>query len=249
MVKDLDKFFSQVEACGNPELILLRSIELKLLKDKFINKLDKGRILDLGCGGGLVAEILFNKKIDYGLDNDRLVLKKARKRGIYKRVILADAREMPLKNGVCEGVFSNCVLEHIKELDVVLKEVNRVLKKNGLLVFTSLTDEFKKYSILGNWKTYTVFRDRKLDHYHGYSLKRWREKLLKHGFKIVDYYYYFSQTTTRWWDFLMLWSWWMNKVGIKLDFWIYRKFIYRKFLKAKAVGPEGAMIGILAKKI
>ena len=259
---DFKSFYSKIEAFRSPSVILFRSIELSLVKKYILDKLKAKRVLDLGCGDGVTVGIVFDKKVEYGLDNSEIFLKEAKTKRVYKKLILADAENMLLKNGACDLVFSNCVIEHIKDLDSVLRETSRVLSKNGNFVFTSLTENFVKYSIfskpelkllsfVGKW--YMLMRDRKLQHYHGYSLEDWSKKLNKHGFKVVDWFYYLDKKTIEYWDFLMLLSYCLRKVSIKLDDWVYRKFfkesIYQKFLKAKATGKEGAAIGVLAQKI
>jgi len=45
-------------------------------------------------------------------------------------------------------MFSNSVLEHIYDINMVLKEVSRVLKENGKLVFTVPSNQFSSYLFL-----------------------------------------------------------------------------------------------------
>ncbi|MCG2691741.1 class I SAM-dependent methyltransferase [Microgenomates group bacterium] len=257
MIK-LNHFYKQVEAYGNPAIILFRSIELKLVK-KTLAKLRWKTCLDLGCGDGIAAKVIFNKQVKYGLDNDKFFLEKGRKSGRFKKLLLAEAEKIPLKSGECDLVFSNCVIEHIRDLDPVFKEVNRVLKKDGYFVFTSLTENFSNYSVFSflNWRElsekYGQFRDRRLQHYHGYNFREWKKRLKKRGFKVVDKFYYLDKATTEWWDFLMLWSYFFAHVNKKLDWWLYEKIwkekIYSKYIDAEAVDDRGAAIGIVVQKI
>ena len=134
-------FFSTIEKFKAPSTILFRSIELKLLKEK-LSKISKSDvILDLGCGEGLTALLVFDKKVDYGLDNDPYFVKKAKESNVYKKVLLANAVKMPLKDNCLDLVFSNCVIEHIQDLDAVLREAARILKKKGYFVFTYKDDK------------------------------------------------------------------------------------------------------------
>lgn len=258
----LDKFFEQVEEFGNASLIFLRSVELKLLKQHWQRKLKARRILDLGCGNGLTAKLVFGRGVAFGADKNKKVLEKAKQRGIYKQAILGLANDLGLAKQSCDLVFSNCVLEHIKELDPVLAEVNRVLITDGRLVFTSVTNNFYKYSLLGKIslgrennlvKRYGRFRDKRMEHYHSYDLKIWSELLMKHGFKIEDSYYYFDKKNIESWDLILLWSSFWNKISVDLNDWWYkkwlRKMIYNQFLQAKAGDESCGAIAIMAKKI
>jgi ubiquinone/menaquinone biosynthesis C-methylase UbiE len=257
MIK-LDYFFKQVEAYGNPPTILFRSIELKLVK-KALDKLKWKTCLDLGCGEGISVKAVFNKQIDYGLDNSQFFLEKAKRSNKYKKLLLAEAEKIPLKSSECDLVFSNCVVEHIQDLDKVFKEVSRVLKKDGYFVFTSLTENFSDYSVFSWMKIkrlgdkYVQFREKKLQHYHAYPLKEWRKRLKKQGFRIVDKFFYPDKKTMEWWDFLMFWSYFFAFIDQRLDWWLYQrvwqKKIYQKYLEAKAVDDQGAAIGIVAQKI
>lgn len=94
---------------------------LKLMKQHL--SLFKGKVLDVGCGN-LIDQIGFIPGDEYiGLDIK-----------MSKHVsILVDVTKMPLKNNSLDCCICNAVLEHVKEPHVILKEVNRVLKPNGLL--------------------------------------------------------------------------------------------------------------------
>ena len=49
---------------------------------------------------------------------------------------------MPFRDAYFSSAISNSVLEHIYSIDPVLHEVNRVLKKGGVLVITVPNDQF-----------------------------------------------------------------------------------------------------------
>lgn len=218
--------------------------------------------MDLGCGDGIAAKVVFDKKIDYGLDNNPLAVEWAKKSSAYKKVILADASEIPLEDNIVDLVFSNCSLEHMKDLDSVLKEVFRILAKDGLFVFTVPSHYFKNYSVFSflnlKWlaKIYGRLRNKKYQHYHSYSLKEWSRVLEKFGFKVIDGYYYLDKATLEFWDFLLILYvplYLLIKLNQKFSNWIYetlfRKRIYKKFLKAKTMGSKGAAVCVVAQKV
>ena len=242
----MDKLFEKVEQFQAPSTILFRSIELKLLK-QHLAKITKTntRILDLGCGEGLTAAVVFNRKLDIGLDNHKYFVKLAIDSGVYKKVILGDARKIPLPNKSVDLVFSNCVIEHIEEIDKVFSEVYRVLKPGGKFVFTTPSHNLYKYSIFSKLglkfisKIYGRLRDKKYSHFNTYSIDEWRDILTKHKLKISKGYYYISKQEAELWDML-------------LYFRIYkgylRKLIYRHFENAIETDDKGAAVCIIAKK-
>lgn len=249
----MELLFAIIEGYKAPPTILFRSIELKLLKER-LGRLfgEEKSIMDLGCGDGIAAAALFKKRIDYGLDNNAIALEQAEKRKVYKKIVCADARKIPLKSGTINLVFSNCVVEHIEDLGAVLKEVSRVLVQDGLFVFTAPSHCFRKYSMFSRCrltrlaKIYGKLRDKKYEHHHNHSLKEWSSILEKFGFEVVDGFYYIDKKTLEFWDFLI----WLNRV---LPTWIYqtfvRKRIYKKFVGAKVVDSTGAAVCVVAKKL
>ncbi len=83
----------------------------------------KGVCLDVGCDDGHHQRLIEKKGWRWvGCD-----IIKQRQRGY----IIADALYLPLKSDSIDAVFSNCVLEHMKDPFVAMHEVARVLKPSG----------------------------------------------------------------------------------------------------------------------
>ena len=97
----------------------------------------KGRILDLGCGTGLLQEFL-QQKI-YGVDISFQMLKRAR---TNESVIHADMDFLPFRKSVFDAVLSFTTLQCLPSVDYIFEEVRRVLKKGHPFIFTIL----KKWS-------------------------------------------------------------------------------------------------------
>jgi len=92
----------------------------------------KNPILDFGCGDGFFAKTLLeNEKIDVGTDINEKIKNEAKKSGVYKKVLFYDGKKLPLTNNRFSSVLSNCVLEHVDDLEPTLKDINRVMKKGG----------------------------------------------------------------------------------------------------------------------
>jgi SAM-dependent methyltransferase len=109
--------------------------------EPFIQQMEEP-ILDLGCGNGLIAKLLFNKVLDIGLDPNPAPLRAAQRSGAYRHIIQADSRQMPLPASCVRGVFSNCVLEHIPNLQQALAEVSRLLQPGGLFIATCMAPPY-----------------------------------------------------------------------------------------------------------
>lgn len=117
---------------------------------KLLN-LEKGHsFLEIGFGTGCflskVARI-HGKSIDiYGLELTRGMVERAVKRlerkGLlqYIHLMLGDARNIPFKNGVFDKVYISLTLELFsgENIDRVLGEVERVMKREGKLVIASM---------------------------------------------------------------------------------------------------------------
>jgi ubiquinone/menaquinone biosynthesis C-methylase UbiE len=109
--------------------------------EPFISQLEPP-ILDLGCGNGLIAQYLFGKQLEYGIDMDRQALKGAQESHAYKSTMLCDAKHIPLQSASVKSVFSNCVLEHISDLRTALGEVSRLLQPDGIFLATCLAPSY-----------------------------------------------------------------------------------------------------------
>ena len=93
-------------------------------------------ILDLGCGDGQIAHILFGKRLEYGLDVSEEALEIAKEKKYYKSSFLNDAHQIPLPSSSLGGIFSNCALEHIPRMPELIKELSRTLKPGAYFVAT-----------------------------------------------------------------------------------------------------------------
>lgn len=99
-------------------------------------------ILDLGCGDGLIASILFDEKLEYGIDVSKNAIDSAFKKNIYNKIFLGSAHNIPISDNALGGIFSNCVFEHIPDIDKLAKEISRILKPDAYLVTTCLTPQY-----------------------------------------------------------------------------------------------------------
>ncbi len=95
--------------------------------------------LDLGCGDGRLTNIIFEqvgRRDTVGIDLDPSETALAEKLKLYRHIHVAPADQIPEADNTFDWVFSNSVLEHIPNLDEVLREVSRVLKPGGHFLLT-----------------------------------------------------------------------------------------------------------------
>lgn len=113
------------------------------LRQDMIKQLGHGkRILDIGCGSGAYLIPLLEEDFDIvGLDFSQKLLNELKQewdqRGrdpVRLCLICADARDIPATDGSFDMVFSISTLYTVSEVERTLKDVWRVLKKDGLAI-------------------------------------------------------------------------------------------------------------------
>jgi len=179
---------------------LLRAVEARLL-GRWTPRL-KRPILDLGCGDGLFASVVFPEPVEVGLDPSYQAVAEAHRRGAYRQVVVAEGQSIPYPNSYFATVFSNCVLEHIRDVEVVLQEVHRVLRKEGIFLFSTPSEHFAEYLFFPTLlrrlrmrslaQAYGRWFNRISKHYHTDGVAGWRERLEKAGFRILHWEPYMS---------------------------------------------------------
>lgn len=108
----------------------------------------KERILDLGCGDGIVAEFLQNdlKMEVVGFDVSEKAVNEAKKRGI--KVVIGDVeKKLPFKDSEFDSVFWGDNVEHLFDPQFTLKEINRILVKNGRVILSCPNLGYWRYRI------------------------------------------------------------------------------------------------------
>ena len=215
-------------------------------------------ILDVGCGDGSFVNIVFTKGFDYGLDISEKDLNKAKKNGIYEKYLSSDARNIPLSNHSIKTAFSNSVFEHIKNLEGVLDEINRVLEINGRLVFTTHllhSQEFNSVKLLRKLKLDSLANivekvfTRYLQLNTLWTEEKWKGVLKQKGFQVEYTKVMVSDTSFLMYELFMPFTFLQNRIKI------LKKIPITKFILAiinidyKAENKSGYNIIISAKKI
>lgn len=157
-------------------------------------------ILDFGCGDGFFAQIVFGKgTIDIGLDIPESRISEAKVKNIYKKIISYEGGRIPLKDASISTVISNCVFEHLPNLDENIAEISRVLKPGGCLLTSVMTNRWNDF-LIGKHifgPTYIKKFEQQQVHLHLLSLDTWKTKLLNNNLKPIQTAGYLNQNTSR----------------------------------------------------
>ena len=147
-----------------------------------------------------------NYRIDYGLDWKENNLKKCSKLDFYDNLVQADCNfKLPLENETFDSIFSNTIY-WVDDLDNILSEVNRILKKNGKIFLINYLPEINKYlSLYKNlgfnekWIN-LIDRNRSVENKHIFSKDKWVEIFNKHNLKLEEYIPTVNQTFAHIWN-------------------------------------------------
>lgn len=199
-----------------PHRALLRAVESRLMGRVSL----VAPILDIGAGDGHFASSTYDPlPIDVGLEVDAGAIREAgTRRGVYRHLVRASAEALPFPARSFRTVVSNCVLEHVPDLEAALREIGRVLRKpeanggggGGLFATTVPSEHFADYllgatalrrlGLRGAAAGYGRFFNRISHHYHVYPLSTWREKLASAGLEVLETVDYFSAAAHRRFD-------------------------------------------------
>jgi glycosyltransferase involved in cell wall biosynthesis len=140
-----------------------------------------GRVLDAGCGSGLIVQSL-NHAI--GMDSNYAKLRFLRRYEIP--LVNASALALPFKDESFDCVISSQVIEHIPYDDALFREMRRVLRTGGTLILGT-----PDYATIGWRMIEPIYSSLVAGGYHAehithYTLNELREILTRHGLAIEE---------------------------------------------------------------
>ncbi len=122
--------------CG----ILIKQYESEMLL-KLLNPLPKDKILDVGCGTGIFTiDVMAFGPMITGIDISRPMLRKAMDKTSQSGFtgICADMCALPFAENSFDKVLSMTAIEFVEDAKKVIDELDRVTKKGGSIVVTTL---------------------------------------------------------------------------------------------------------------
>ncbi len=183
--------------------VLIRTIEARILSEVALLR----PILDVGCGDGHFGSVLFPAGAEAGLDRGIAELSEARTRGVYRLLVCADSGRMPFGRARFASAVSNCVFEHIPDIDATIAEIARVLEPGGIFACTVIGERFRDFltdaaawrrlGLAAAHRAYVDWFNRKAQHFHFDSPGAWRERFERAGFEVCRCRYYLSAEATR----------------------------------------------------
>ena len=183
--------------------VIMRSIEARILAE-----VDYPRpILDVGCGDGHFATVILPEGVDVGLDPGMEETVESRGRGAYRVTVRGSSTEMPFADGSFGSVFSNCVFEHIPDIETTVSEIARVLRRGGRFACTVVGENFDEFltdahawsrvGLSGARRAYLEWFNRKAVHYRWDPPETWIRRFERAGFEVESWKYYMSLRATR----------------------------------------------------
>ena len=150
----------------------------------FIKLIKKGgKVLDLGCGYGRDLEYFY--KMGYaifGLDISEKMIERAKKEAPKAKLKIGNLLKLDYNDDYFDGIWCSATLIHIAKKDAckALSEMNRVLKKEGVLHLTFREGTGEKYK---KDKKY----NNKEKYYSYYNKDEIFTLLNKHHFDIIKF--------------------------------------------------------------
>ena len=120
--------------------------ELQKKQEKQLSGL---KVLDIGCGGGLVCEPLSRlganvTGIDASSKNIEIAKIHAKKSGLKIKYINTSPEKKKLSEKY-DVILNLEIVEHVENLDLFLKSASDLLKKNGIMFIATINRTFESY--------------------------------------------------------------------------------------------------------
>ena len=161
--KEIEKFSKIAEEWWNPNgkfkpLHKFNPIRISYIKENIIetfkldktkNPLKKVRILDIGCGGGLLSEPMSRlganvTAIDASEKNIQVAKLHAKQNNLKIDYICASPEKLTNEKKF-DVILNMEIVEHVEDINLFLKSCSKLLRKNGIMFVATLNKTLKSY--------------------------------------------------------------------------------------------------------
>ena len=167
---EIEKFSLLAKDWWNPNgkfkpLHLFNPVRIQFIKEKLISHfkinlndrkpLKKLKILDIGCGGGLLCEPLCRlgavmTGIDASENNIKVAKIHANEMGLDIKYITASPENLNFESEF-DVILNMEIIEHVSNVNFFIKNCSKLIKKNGIMFVATINKNLKSYifAILG----------------------------------------------------------------------------------------------------
>ncbi len=149
-----------------------------------------GKLLDVGCGNGNFLQFAQNHYDAYGVDFSKKAILLAKSRCDKCHFSVSPAETLKFPSGSFDAVVCLGALEHFVNMDSALKEMRRVLKKNGTAIIHVPNSNYLIHKVLGIHE-HGQINERMADE------REWKSLLLKY-FTVEKVCKYNTKPYTQW---------------------------------------------------
>ncbi len=161
--KEIDKFSKMADEWWDPEgkfkpLHKFNPTRIKYLKENIVynfklkNKskpLSGIKILDVGCGGGLLSEPMSRMGanvtgIDASDKNIKIAKVHSKKNKLKINYLCSSPEKLKIEKKF-DVILNMEIVEHVEDIDFFLKSCSKLLKKNGLMFVATINKTLKSY--------------------------------------------------------------------------------------------------------
>ncbi len=161
--KEIEKFSKMADEWWDPNgkfkpLHKFNPTRIKYIKENIINNfnlknkkkpLQKIKILDIGCGGGLLSEPMCRMGatvtgIDASATNIKIAKIHAKKSKLNIEYFSSPPEKLKIKKKF-DVILNMEIVEHVEDINFFLESSSKLLKKNGLMFVATLNKTLKSY--------------------------------------------------------------------------------------------------------